>query len=224
MYKASIQDDFSGVGVYNYVYNLDTLDQDIKANAGYFSNQVFGNIREIKFNPNQSHSIAESCNAHPLHTDATFSEVPLERFTLSFRETDPGQGGISTVLPISWILDAIPDVYRAALETSHVVYKRKSKMEGDRIYCGPILSWINASRPIFRWRYDDKVIPVAVDAKGLPIQDAIQWVKRFIEETPPLTYPAQKGDTLLIDNGKVLHGRTKLSPFSSRVAYRAWLS
>ena len=26
MYKASIQDDFSGVGVYNYVYNLDTLD------------------------------------------------------------------------------------------------------------------------------------------------------------------------------------------------------
>jgi alpha-ketoglutarate-dependent taurine dioxygenase len=224
MYDEAQQDEFTGVGILNHRYDLNSLDQDITTKAAYFSDQVFGKIREIKFTPGQTHSIAESCGAHPLHTDATFSERPLERFALSFRKTDPGQGGVSTIFPISWILDAIPDVYRDALETSHVVYTRKSEKEGDRTYCGPILSWINPSRPVFRWRYDDKVMPVAVDAKGLPIRDAVEWVKTFIAQTPPLFYAAQEGDTLLIDNGKVMHGRTKLTPNSSRIAYRAWLA
>ncbi len=224
MYQASLRDDFTGVGLLNQRFDLESLDREITSKAGYFADQVFGNIREIKFTPGQSHSIAESCGAHPLHTDATFSERPLERFALSFRKTDPGQGGVSVIFPIAWILDAIPEAYREALEVSHVAYTRKSEQEGDQTYRGPILSWINASRPVFRWRYDDKVMPVAVDAKGRPIREAVEWVKSFVDRTPPLLYAAQEGDTLMIDNGKVLHGRTKLSPNSSRVAYRAWLA
>ncbi len=224
MYEASRCNDFAGVGILNHRFDLEGLDQEIKSKAAYFADQVFGNIREIKFKPGQRHSIAESCGAHPLHTDATFSESPLERFALSFRKTDPCQGGVSVFFPIAWILDAIPEAYREALEVSHVVYTRKSEKEGDKTYRGPILSWINSSRPIFRWRYDDNVMPVAVDAKGLPIREAVEWVKAFIDRTPPLFYAAQEGDTLMIDNGKVLHGRTKLSPNSCRVAYRAWLA
>ena len=223
LYKASLNKDFSGVGLYNKKYEIGSFDHEIRSNCCYFSDQVFGNIREIKYKPNQTHSVAETCAAHPLHTDATFSEVPLKRFVLNFKQTDPLGGGVSTIFPISWILDAIPSAYLEALEVSHVVYSRKSETEGDHSYRGPILYHDGQEVPVFRWRYDDIVMPIAVDSKGLPIRDAIEWVRHFIEQTPPLQYAAKPGDTFLFDNRKVLHGRTKLSPHSPRIAYRAWL-
>ena len=224
MYEASTQDDFKGVGLLRKKYTKETLDQDIRHVTDYFDDGTFDAIREIKVNPNQFHSIAETTKAHPLHTDATFSKLSLERFILSFIKVDQNDfGGASEFFPIHWILSAIPDRYRQALERSVIAYKRCSMTEGNKSYQGPLLSWINENRPVFRWRYDLKVKPTVVDAKNLPISDAIEWVKNYIDAVQPIVYRASPGETLLIDNGKVLHGRTSLKSKSERLALRAWI-
>lgn len=66
MYRASTLDEFAGVGVVNFPYDHDTLNSDIRASTSYFSDQVFGEIREIKFVPGQTHSVAETTySSHP---------------------------------------------------------------------------------------------------------------------------------------------------------------
>lgn len=80
MYEASTQNSFKGVGLIQKNYIKETLDQDIRKITNYFGDGTFGTIREIKVNPNQTHSIAETTEAHPLHTDATFSKLHLERY------------------------------------------------------------------------------------------------------------------------------------------------
>ncbi len=224
LYKKSLNENFQGVGIVNYKYNINSLDRDISKITNYFGDNTFGKIREIKVNKKQSHSIAETIGCHPLHTDATFSNEILERFILSFVEVcKEKDSGTSLFFPVEWILNEIPDKLRKALETSIVSYTRNSGIEGNKRYKGTILSYNLNSKLIFRWRYDDIVKPKIIDSKNLPIEQAIKWIYDFIQNTEPLKYSAKKGDTLLIDNCKILHGRTHLKPETNRLALRAWI-
>lgn len=224
LYNHSLNKDFEGVGIVNNQYNINSLDKDISKITEYFEDDTFGKIREIKLNENQTHSVAESTGEHALHTDATFSNETLERFILSFVEVDEDdKSGTSVFFPIDWILESIPYKLGRALETSIISYTRNSEKEGNKSYEGPLLTFNKNSNPVFRWRYDDKVKPTIIDNKDQNINEAIEWVKNFIENKEPLSYRAKPGETLIIDNSKILHGRTKLIPGTKRIALRAWI-
>lgn len=224
LYNHSLTKDFEGIGVVKKRYDIDSLDEDIKEVTDYFADDTFGEIREIKLNKNQSHSVAETTSEHALHTDATFSNDVLERFVLSFVEVEEDdKSGTSIFFPIEWILVEIPYKLGKALEVSTVSYVRKSEKEGDKKYEGPILKFDEDFKPIFRWRYDNKVKPKIIDSKELPINNAIEWVNEFIKNKEPLSYKAKAGETLIIDNTKILHGRTKLTEETKRIALRAWI-
>ena len=148
-----------------------------------------------------------------------------KRFLLSFVEVDKNDsGGASLIFPTEWIIESIPSRLLAALENSDISYTRLSSVEGNKNFEGKMLSYDSEGSAIFRWRYDDYVKPQVIDSKGYPIEEAISWVNNFINTTPPIIYRASPGETLLIDNCKVLHGRTELKPNSQRVALRAWIN
>jgi len=222
MYEASLRSDFSGIGVAKERYDLRQFSDELEAIAGFIDDDTFDKVRVIAYDPSKPHSIAESLDAHPLHTDASFAGHQLERFMLHFKVIDHHHGGVSTFFPVQWILDAIPDHHRQALESAHVVYSRLGDAGIVKAFRGPILRSKANGDFIFRWRYDDKVRPMVVDAHGNDAEAAIQWVKDFLDSTKPIYYSARQDETVLVDNCRFLHGRTALSPGTRRVAWRAW--
>lgn len=222
MYKASSLNELQGVGVARQVFTLDAFEQELQSIAGFIDDDTFDKVRVIAHDPSKPHSIAESLDAHPMHTDATFAAAQLQRFSLHFKVIDNNHGGVSTFMPVQWILDEIPLRYLHALELAEVSYSRLGDAGRVKAFRGPILSWKNDTDFIFRWRFDDKVRPWVIDSHGLEAEAAIQWVKDFIDRTQPIYYSAQRDETILVNNCTFLHGRTCLSPSSSRVVWRAW--
>ncbi len=223
MYAASTSKEWTGLGVVKKAYSFDEFHDHLAEIAGFIDDDTFDKVRVIACDPTKHHSIAESYDAHPMHTDASFAATQLERFMLHFKHIDDNLGGVSTFMPVQWILDEIPFKYKRALEMAEVTYARFNGAGMNKAVRVPILNWKSAEDVVFRWRYDDKVKPLVVDARGFEAEAAIEWVKDFIDNTKPITYSAQRDETILVDNCKFLHGRTPLSPASSRIAWRAWI-
>lgn len=193
--------------------------------GGLLKHGAFEPVRTIAFDPKASvSSIALSAGAHPIHLDGTFAETTPESFLLHFAISDPEGGGRSLFYSVQDILAECPlELVDAAL-TSTVRYARK-RHDGDATdeMVGQMLEKDGRGGVIFRWRYDDQVKPEIVDAKGKPIAEFIEWVRQYMENTPPISYQAKSGDTILIRQRYYLHGRSALSSVQSpRKAYRAW--
>ncbi len=223
MYEASKKDDWPGIGIVSRKFSLKTFHDELKDICGFFPDDTFDTIRIIACNPFQSTSIAESFDAHPMHTDASFSVEQLEKFVLHFKRLDENAGGVSTFIPVQWLLDKIPQKHKEILEQVKFTYARAGSKGNSKPAAAPILQWKSAIDYVFRWRLDDKVRPLAMDAHDIDIDNAINWVNQFLINTTPLMYRAQRDDTILIDNRRFLHGRTALSQSSSRIVWRAWI-
>jgi len=182
-----------------------------------------GEVRTVKYDPSIPDSTAMSLNALPLHTDGTFLERPPARFILSFSAKDPGGGGVSTFMPITHILAAAPDWALEALFTADYLFPRSYDGDLTDSYVGPVL-YRSDSAPRIRWRSDDIWRPKIVDPHGTNAQGAVDWLHAFLCNSQPLTYAAGPGETLLVPNTVMLHGRTSLSPDSSREVLRAWVA
>lgn len=191
MYAASVSQEHDGIGIVRQAYSLEAFHEELETMAGFIDDDTFDKVRVIAYDPSKPHSIAESLDAHPMHTDATFSSRQLERFMLHFKVIDNDHGGVSTFMPISWILDQIPRRHLEALQLAEVSYVRLGDANIVKAFRGPILKLKSDGGVIFRWRYDDKVRPLVLDTHGVDAEAAIQWVKDFIERTPPsITRPS----------------------------------
>jgi hypothetical protein len=182
-----------------------------------------GDVRTVKYDPSIENSTAMSLNPLPLHTDGSFLEQAPARFMLSFSATDPGGGGISTFMPVSRILAAAPDWALEALFTAEYLFPRTYDGDLTDSYVGPAL-YRAATAVRIRWRSDDIWRPKVVEPRGTNAEGAVDWLHSFLCNSQPLTYAAEAGETLLVPNTVMLHGRTSLSRGSSREVLRAWLA
>jgi TfdA family taurine catabolism dioxygenase TauD len=178
-------------------------------------------IRTVRYEPTIRNSTALSLDALPLHSDGTFLERPPARFMLSFTTADPDGGGVSTFMPISYILAAAPDWVIEALLVARFLFPRGYDGDTD-VYVGPVLYHERSSLRI-RWRSDHLWRPKVVDAMGVDAQGAVDWLHKYLSTAEALTYAARTGETLLVPNTVLLHGRTRLSPNSPREVLRAWV-
>jgi alpha-ketoglutarate-dependent taurine dioxygenase len=182
-----------------------------------------GEVRTVKYDPSIQDSTAMSLNALPLHTDGSFLERPPAKFALSFSAKDPDGGGVSTFMPITRILAAAPDWALEALLTADYLFVRTYDGDLTDSYVGPVL-YRNDSALRIRWRSDDIWRPKAVEPRGTNAEGAADWLHDFLCNSQPLAYAAEPGETLLVPNTVMLHGRTSLSRDSSREILRAWVA
>ncbi len=192
--------------------------------GGVKNTKAFGEVREISYDPNSTKSTALSLEEHPLHTDASFEEEPPSQFLLSFSQSDHEGGGESVFIKIADILAAAPEEVITALYKADCQFSRDDDGGFTDTYTGHILNRDENGRTWLRWRYDKHVKPIVLNAHGTDAQAAVEWVARFLETHPPIRYSAQSGETLLIPNKSILHGRTELSKDSRRTVYRAWVA
>jgi hypothetical protein len=182
-----------------------------------------GEVRTVKNDPSIPDSTAMSLRALPLHTDGTFIARPPERFLLSFAAADEGGGGQSVFMPIARILAAAPDWALEALLRADFLFPLSYDGDLTVSHVGPVLYGGRSALRI-RWRSDDIWRPKVVDARGTDAAGAVDWLHEFLGKTEPLGYSARTGETLLIPNTTMLHGRTALSDGSHREVLRAWVS
>lgn len=182
----------------------------------------FGRYRRIAYDPRKQHSVAESCAAHPLHTDGSFDfDVPAF-FALHCEVADPTGGGINTFLSHREMRGAMPSRLFDAMCTADVRFGRQDDSGRVDAYVGPMYFIRNGTWAL-RWRDDDQVGPVVANARGTPIAEAIEWVRGYLRSVTPVGVFVCRGDIAIVNNDTVLHGRTKLSPNSPRSVIRAWI-
>jgi hypothetical protein len=182
-----------------------------------------GEVRTVKNNPSIPDSTAMSLSALAPHTDGAFLTHPPTRFMLSFSCADSRGGGVSTFMPISHILAAAPDWALEALFTADYRFVRTYDGDLTDSHVGPVLYQVDGA-PRIRWRSDDIWRPPVVDAHGTKAEEAVNWLHDYLSQTQPLSYAAETGQTLLVPNTVMLHGRTALSPGSDREVLRAWVA
>ncbi len=182
-----------------------------------------GEVRTVKYDPSIPDSTAMSLNALPLHTDGSFLERPPARFMLSCSAKDPDGGGVNTFMPITRILAAAPDWVLEALFTSDYLFVRSYDGDLTDSYVGPVI-YRNDSALRIRWRSDDIWRPKVVEPRGTNAEGAVDWLHDFLSNSQALTYAAEAGETLLVPNTVMLHGRTSLSRDSSREVLRVWVA
>jgi alpha-ketoglutarate-dependent taurine dioxygenase len=182
-----------------------------------------GEVRTVKYDPSIENSTAMSLNALPLHTDGSFLERPPARFMLSFSAKDPNGGGVSTFMPIAHILAAAPDWALEALFTADYLFPRTYDGDLTDSYVGPVLYRHDSAIQI-RWRSDDIWRPKVIEPRGTKAEGAVDWLHELLCTSEPLTYAAERGETMLVPNTVMLHGRTSLSRDSPREVRRAWVA
>jgi alpha-ketoglutarate-dependent taurine dioxygenase len=182
-----------------------------------------GDVRTVKYDPLIPDSTALSLNALPFHTDGSFLKRPPGRFMLSFSAKDEGGGGVSTFMPVTRVLAAAPEWVLEALFTADYLFVRSYDGDLTVSHVGPVLY---REDPVLRirWRSDNIWRPKVVEPRGTDAEGAVNWLHDFLCTSQPLTFAAETGDTLLVPNTLMLHGRTSLSRNSSREVLRAWVA
>ncbi|MGY5055121.1 TauD/TfdA family dioxygenase [Streptomyces sp. 900105755] len=201
----------------------DELRRYCLALGGVMEYEQAGEIRVVRNDPSIPNSTAMSDRPLPLHTDGTFAARPPERFLLSFTRADNGGGGLSTFMPVSEILATAPGPVIEALLTADYLFPRGYDGDLTDSYIGPVLFPDGAGLGI-RWRSDTIWRPQVIDHHGTKAADAIDWLHDYLTATEPYTYAAREGETLLVPNTVLLHGRTALSTDSPRELLRVWVT
>ena len=191
--------------------------------GGVMEYEQAGEIRTVRSDPSIVNSTAMSDKPLPMHTDGTFVASPPRRFLLSFIRTDGRGGGLSTFMPISDILAAAPGPVIEALLTADFLFPRGYDGDLSDSYVGPVLFRDGTGLGI-RWRSDDIWRPRVIDERGTDAVGAVGWLHEFLATSAPYAYAAQEGETLLVPNTVMLHGRTALSANSPRELLRVWVA
>jgi len=137
--------------------------------------------------------------AFPLHTDLAHHRVPPRYFML--RCSTPGSGVGTTLVDSTELIASV-----GASLLSRALVQPRRRRNGIR----PLLRLFDAAIPMFRW--DDEYIRPASDAGAQAVSAVSNALERLCVTEIRLGQP---GDLLVIDNWRMLHGRTAV-PRSSR--------
>lgn len=167
-----------------------------------------------------------------LHTDSSQQDVPSALISLYCERSDFSGGGATTWLHVDDILNALDftEEGRVTHEVLASVTVPFSQPNGatTRLKWFPILSRSAAGTTI---RYADSFIrfgAIAAEEVGRPIPteavSALHILQRTIRELEPRSRTLASGDIVVIDNHRVLHGRTAINDTAVRSFWRVKLS
>jgi alpha-ketoglutarate-dependent taurine dioxygenase len=170
---------------------------------------LFGQVRDIAA-PGTAGAAAGFTPQGDVHTDAVVvPEVP--RWVLhQFLQPDPA-GGVTRYVAIDAVLADMPACIQQPLLTCAMRYRQR--IDGRmRCWQGRLLDHRDGNRTL-RWRDNPAIAPEpVVDAPALSM--ALAWLRRRVGATQEHRLPVSAGDLVVIDNLRVLHGRTVPDPAS----------
>jgi hypothetical protein len=192
--------------------------------GGIRSAPEFGEVRSVKYTPAVIDSTALSLQGLYLHTDGSFLQMPPGRFMLSFANSDPAGGGVSTFISVADILAFSPDWVLESLFTASYLFVRTYDGDMTDSVVSPVLNRDPQGNITIRWRADELWRPQVIEGHGTKAEEAVHWLQDFLATIEPARYSANTGETLLVPNTVMLHGRTPLSEGSTREVLRVWLA
>ncbi len=170
-------------------------------------------------NPTPGRSLARTATEFPLHTDGSFETNPPKYIALQCIQNDVEGFGVS-VLVDSWkLIPQLSDDSRAVLEKSSFLFSRFSSGKEVRAF-SPILKSQNGQF-IIRYRNDRNFTLTPPDDRA---RVALAEFHTLLN-SPDLREEIflMPGDILVVDNQRLLHGRTALSGKKRRVLRRLWI-
>lgn len=167
--------------------------------------------------------VSTTSAAFPLHTDSVVMSRPHEYVCLACCRAEPDTGGVSKVLHVDRLRALLEQRVSAecvkALEQPVFRFPLLDADEGPRIQHVPILSWSDG-RATIRYRRDVLGID-AKDPRARQCADALAELDAVVaDERVPAWLSLAPGDVLLLDNRRVLHGRTAIAAGASRLLWR----
>lgn len=179
-------------------------------------------IRAIRYEPTVTDSTALSLDSLAMHTDGAFLAEPPRRFILSCRRADEGGGGVTRLLPVARIMDSAPRWALRALRTA--AYRFLMTYDGDLAtsFTGPVLYDGLDGAVRIRWRGDHIYRPAPTAPGDAEAAEASEWLYSFLGSSEPATYALRQGELMVVPNEFFVHGRSALSPDSSREIMRVW--
>lgn len=162
-------------------------------------------------------TITEHCGDAALHTDSAFKRSP-ETYVLLFAYKPAADGGgLSQVLSAQHLLNSLsqsPDGRRCIrlLRETRFPFQVPTAFTKDRL--DSIVEWVSA--PILsrqgKIRYRHDLIVSALDHGVTSLSPESQWAiahtVRELEQLTPKSLLLRSGDLLVLNNQRVLHGRT----------------
>jgi len=217
-----------------YIYDSKLTDEKDIINKQLEICAVIGDIREhnegkqdyvwpIKLKDSSStiRTFSEHNDQAEFHTDTQYRELPERYMTLCCVQEAVCGGGLTLLLDSQLVLNDIIDQKEFLQSLSlnfPIAIPDVFAVKGNLFIEQPIVS----NYPKFRFRYD-------TFKKGIVLQssndkyvklDIIERLKDILENSPHIiSLKLRKGQILIIDNHRILHGRTAYSD-PNRLLYR----
>ena len=194
----------------------------------------FGSVRggtfwqknfEVKFDPADpasraiTDSVSQSPTEFPLHTDGSFEKEPPRVFFLQCVQNDLEGYGVSILVDIWQVVERLSQqTLKILLETPFQFQRTEKGITA--VTSAPILEFNGISYNI-RYRNDrkSKLIPPNEDTK----QALTEFEQITLRQDMQTIKFLQPGDILMVNNQRMLHGRTALSGSHYRVLRRLWV-
>lgn len=152
-----------------------------------------------------------SNEAFPLHTDLAYVvNPPRYLFTLCV-QPDPQGGGVTLLSDCSHAWQDLPPEHKRQLEKPQFKFRNPPNTPPGATEPLPIYLAAEGES-IFRYRRDSMSFPSQADA-------AIAYFSQAVENVA-FSFPLRRGDLLIVDNHRILHGRTAFVPPENSNAHR----
>ena len=158
---------------------------------------------------NDSRSLVRSTNSLPPHTDHH-----LAHYILWHCIRPDGEGGHSIIVDGLQIFHSMSEDDKKLLNSidlmEHCVFK-------DDLQHHPMISNNENGLRIYYsfWMADENL--------SREQKDAFETYNARVRETTPIKFRLDPDECLIVDNGRILHGRTSLSTDSDRLLKRYWI-
>jgi alpha-ketoglutarate-dependent taurine dioxygenase len=167
---------------------------------------------EVRFSAASAGSIAYSANSLAPHTDGSFRPHPPIVVAMICLVPDESGGGTSILIDGYRLAKQLPAADCGSL-AGNTFFFRTPASAIDGIFAPMIAN--TDEHPTIRYRYDAKYRPRSTSATA---NAALEAMRRLVDaETCASRVFLDAGDVLLIDNRRMLHGRT---PLTGRVPRR----
>ena len=181
-------------------------------------------IHEVSPRPDRvGADLSHSAEAFPLHTDSTFLVEPHDFVALACVEAQDGFGGESRVVGCHALRARIadPGALEALAEPAYPFLIREPGCAPD-VRALPIL---REDDDCWTVRYRSDAVAMALRDSGIELGARHRAALLALEDALAdsaihAAFTLRPGDVLLLDNHRVLHGRTAIAPGARRVLRR----
>jgi hypothetical protein len=185
----------------------------------------YGLIHDVAPKPlEEQRDVSTTRDEFELHTDSTALLQPHDCVLLACQLASPDGGGESRILHVDTLRSALAERHGSdvveALSQPVFPFPLNDPRHGTGFRRAPVLDW-EEGRTRIRYRRDALAMGLAVE----PIEPAHQRALDALEEVVgdarlQASCMLEPGDVLVLDNRRVLHGRTAIRPGAERLLRR----